>query len=61
VAKLKKAGVTFAITSGRPPGGMQTVAAGLLVSMEAAITDLVHLIEQGESEPHPVRPQEMLK
>jgi Cof subfamily protein (haloacid dehalogenase superfamily) len=25
VAKLKEAGITFAITSGRPPGGMQTV------------------------------------
>jgi Cof subfamily protein (haloacid dehalogenase superfamily) len=25
VAKLKDAGITFAITSGRPPGGMQTV------------------------------------
>ena len=25
VAKLKKAGITFAITSGRPPGGMRTI------------------------------------
>jgi 2-dehydropantoate 2-reductase len=27
--------------------------AGVPVSMNAAITDLVHLIEQGKSEPHP--------
>ena len=35
--------------------------AGVLVSMNAAITDLVHLIEQGESEPHPARLDDLLK
>jgi Cof subfamily protein (haloacid dehalogenase superfamily) len=29
VAKLRKAGITFAITSGRPPGGMRTVVKDL--------------------------------
>jgi len=29
VAKLKEAGITFAITSGRPPGGMRTVTRDL--------------------------------
>jgi 2-dehydropantoate 2-reductase len=35
--------------------------AGVPVSMNAAITDLVHLIEQGKSEPHPARLKELLK
>jgi hypothetical protein len=35
--------------------------AGVPVSMNAAITDLVHLIEQGKSEPHAARLQELLK
>ena len=35
--------------------------AGVPVSMNAAITDLVHLIEQGKSEPHPAPLQELLK
>src|SRR6201987_4301960 len=36
VAKLKDAGVTFAITSGRPPGGMQTVIKDLTLTTVVA-------------------------
>jgi Cof subfamily protein (haloacid dehalogenase superfamily) len=36
VAKLKEAGVTFAITSGRPPGGMQTVIKDLALTTVVA-------------------------
>jgi 2-dehydropantoate 2-reductase len=35
--------------------------AGVPVSMNAAITNLVHLIEQGRSEPHPARLEELLE
>jgi len=36
VAKLKNAGITFAITSGRPPGGMQTVIKDLTLTTVVA-------------------------
>ena len=36
VAKLKDAGITFAITSGRPPGGMQTVIKDLTLTTVVA-------------------------
>jgi Cof subfamily protein (haloacid dehalogenase superfamily) len=36
VAKLKEAGITFAITSGRPPGGMQTVIKDLTLTTVVA-------------------------
>lgn len=36
VAKLKEAGITFAITSGRPPGGMRTVIQDLNLTMVVA-------------------------
>jgi 2-dehydropantoate 2-reductase len=34
---------------------------GLPVAMNAAITDMVHLIEQGQIQPHPIRLDDLLR
>jgi 2-dehydropantoate 2-reductase len=34
---------------------------GIPIALNAAMTDMVHLIEQGQIQPHPARPDELLR